>query len=87
MSLWKWDIYQVEAKLKKNFYFWIFKSFVQIIPNDVGGIMSNKRRKKSVSASKIEIHNVIFSFESDGIKNTKILKNDILIHGIIKFTK
>ena len=52
---------------------------------DVGGIMSSKSIKNKVSASKIEIHNVIFSPEFVDNMNTKTVKNDMLTHGIITF--
>lgn len=48
--------------------------------------MSNKSKKKSVNASKIEIHKVTFSPELAESKNTGTVKKDILTHGTIKFT-
>jgi hypothetical protein len=53
----------------------------------VGGIISNKKRKKNVNASKIEMHSVIFSPELDDNKKTRTVKNDIETHGIIRLTK
>jgi hypothetical protein len=36
------------------------------ITSDVGGFMSDKRRKKKLRASRMEMASVIFSPESDG---------------------
>lgn len=48
--------------------------------------MSRRSRKKRVSASKIEIHRVTFSPDSDERINTGTVRNDILTHGTIKLT-
>jgi len=52
----------------------------------VGGIISNKSKKNKVNASKIEMDNVIFSPLDDDKLNTRTVRNDMLMHGIIKLT-
>lgn len=43
-------------------------------------------KKNIVNATKILIHNETFSPDSDGKKNTNIVRNDIPTHGNTKFT-
>ena len=56
------------------------------IPSEVGGIMSSSKRKKRVSASKIEMHRVTFSPDSDERMNTGTVRKDMLTHGTIRLT-
>jgi hypothetical protein len=53
---------------------------------DVAGMISIKSKKNRPRARKIEIDRVTFSPEFDDNKNTRIVKNDMLVHGIIKLT-
>jgi hypothetical protein len=55
------------------------------IVNDGGRILDTSRRN-TTNASKIEIHNVIFSPASAGRANTQIVTKLIRTHGMIRFT-
>jgi hypothetical protein len=73
---------EVESIVIVKTRYWLSKGTT----SDVGGIMSNKSKKKSVNASIIEIESVIFSPEFDDKRNTRIVKKAMLADGTIRLT-